>query len=310
MADRHLSLQERKARQRHLWRIGLPLALWLLVGMGVLAWISFKGAIELNTADRMVRISAENTNWWFFFWGLCCMAYFVTVGLKCGWHVPGLKLWPCLAAVLLTRGVLMHFTLRRGAALPVSPWLYFAIHTLGMLLFLGCAIIMLQVLRCSNRQCPAGVGCLVVLGCQSQSPVLYSRADAAADYLAANPASVAICTGGQGSNESVPEARSAADRILTHGIGEERLRLEQQSRNTIQNFMNSVPLLPDDGCAVAVVTDDYHQFRAQKLARRLLKRPVYGIPVHTSMITLPHYVFKEYASYLLMQVKRLIGRDS
>lgn len=143
----------------------------------------------------------------------------------------------------------------------------------------------------------------------SDSPVLYARADAAADYLLAHGDCLVICTGGQGGNESVSEAESAARRLRSAGVETDRIRLEDRSRNTIQNLVNSVPLVPDCARRLALVTDDYHQFRARLLARHYLKKPVSGLPVHTSSMTLPHYVMKEFFSCLLLLLKRFTGRN-
>ena len=292
---------------KHKWQ------LWLLmvpILMAVLLMVSLhlESAADPEMLSRAEDTSRRSVNWCFWFIGLQCIAYWLYCGLRCGWRIPGLKLWPLMGGVLLGRALVMHILLERGVTLHIPAKLYFAFHLVCLTAFLSMTALLVVMARYAYRKCPAGVKSLIVLGCLSESPVLFARADAAGRYLLLNPESVAVCSGGRGGNESISEAESIRNRILTLGVDGGRLLTEDRSRNTLQNLRNSAALLPDPAAAVAVVTDDYHQFRACFIARSVLKGKVYGIPVHTSRVTMPHYLVKEFFSFLLLLAKRAAGR--
>lgn len=292
--------------KKQLWFLAIPVTMAILLTIS----IHFTNIADPEKLDLAQEISRWVVNLGFLLSGLFCLGYWFLVGKRFGWHIPGLKLWPCMGSLLLVRAAIMYRALIKDYPFVVGPELYFALHVITMTVFYSMAGLLIIMARYAWRQCPKGMDALIVLGCLSGSKVLYARADAAADYMQRNSNCVTVCSGGQGSNETISEAESIRERILTHGIDDGRLILENKSRNTLQNLAFSAQLLPDPGCSVAVVTDDYHQFRARFIARSVLKRPVYGIPVHTSRVTLIHYLVKEYFSFLLLLAKRVIGKHN
>ena len=95
----------------------------------------------------------------------------------------------------------------------------------------------------------------------------------AAEYLNAHPDIPAVLSGGQGNGENITEAECMRRQLTAMGIGESRLLLEERSTSTAENFAFSKELLRQAGidpetAVVAVVTNDFHCFRAHLIAQR------------------------------------------
>ena len=114
-----------------------------------------------------------------------------------------------------------------------------------------------------------GLDYLVVLGAQMRengpSKALRLRLDTAYDYLLENPDTIVIVSGGRGSNEPVSEAQGMYDYLVGRGIAPERIRMEDRSRNTVENLRFSKAFM-EEGASVGIVTNNFHVYRAERLA--------------------------------------------
>ena len=119
---------------------------------------------------------------------------------------------------------------------------------------------------------------MLILGCKVESwgpsVLLQDRLDTALAYLADHPDMTVVVAGGKGDDEHMSEARCMYEYLTGHGIDESRVFLEDQSRNTLQNFRFSRALLEELGHDVAqegvlVVSNGFHLTRARMLARRV-----------------------------------------
>lgn len=131
------------------------------------------------------------------------------------------------------------------------------------------------------------------------SASLARRLDVAADFLEAHPDAVAILCGGQGDNEIMPESHMMAMYLeQTKGIDPARLRVEDQSRNTIQNIENAKAEFSLENERCAVITSDFHLARARRLMARAGLDPV-GLPSPTPYLSLRLVSYmREYCSTL------------
>jgi len=113
---------------------------------------------------------------------------------------------------------------------------------------------------------------VVVLGAQVRksgpSLVLRYRLDKAIEYLDENPNTICIVSGGKGPNEPFPEAQGMADYLKEHGIDEQRILEEPDSKTTEENIVNSKKLISDDNASVGVITNNFHMFRALQIAHK------------------------------------------
>ena len=151
---------------------------------------------------------------------------------------------------------------------------------------------------------------LIVLGAgvngSAPSLSMFNRLEAALDYLEAYPDAVAIVSGGQGAGEDVTEASAMHDWLVAHGMPESRIVQEDQSTSTRENLENSFAIIrsrggdPADG--VAVVSSEYHLYRAKQMARALGAKPL-GVAAETTLPTMrANYFIREAFAAAYMQV--------
>lgn len=139
---------------------------------------------------------------------------------------------------------------------------------------------------------------IVVLGAQLKttgpSRVLQYRLDAAYEYLTAHPDTKVIVSGGQGSNEPASEAQGMYDYLVKRGIEPDRIILEDKSVNTEQNIRFSKEFLQTDTDKVGIVSNNFHVFRAVKLAKAAGYRNVVGIAAPATAFYLPNNMLREF----------------
>ena len=153
---------------------------------------------------------------------------------------------------------------------------------------------------------------------------LMERIKAATEYLKENPEVKVIATGGKGKNEGIAEGAAIKRELLKNGISEDRIILEDKSKNTVENFRFSLEKIrnSENGknknsenngnrkIKVLIVTNDYHIFRSKNIARKVgfdnKDYEIYGLPAKTPLISIPQSYFREFLSnvnYFLFQFK-------
>jgi uncharacterized SAM-binding protein YcdF (DUF218 family) len=122
---------------------------------------------------------------------------------------------------------------------------------------------------------------LVVLGAQMKatgpSKALQYRLDKAIAYLEENSETKVIVSGGQGADEHVSEAQGMYDYLTRKGVAYNRIIMEDRSRNTFENLTFSAQFLDKENATVGVVSNNFHVFRAVKIAQKAGYENVCGI---------------------------------
>ena len=138
---------------------------------------------------------------------------------------------------------------------------------------------------------------IIVLGAQVResgpSVVLKHRLDAAISYLNENPTTQCIVSGSQGVNEPFSEAEGMYTYLVKNGISSDRIILEDKSTSTVENIRNSKVLLDDSYHSVGIVTNNFHTFRAVRIAKKQGLRNVSGIAAESNIFYLPNNVLRE-----------------
>lgn len=139
---------------------------------------------------------------------------------------------------------------------------------------------------------------IIVLGAQIRgdypSVVLKYRLDRAYDYLCEYPDTIAIVSGGQGSNEPLPEAEVMSSYLVSRGIDPSRILIEDQSTNTIENIKNSFKLVDPKSTRIGIVTSNFHIFRGVAIARRQGAKNICGIPADSHKLYMLNNVVREF----------------
>ena len=160
----------------------------------------------------------------------------------------------------------------------------------------------------------ANLGYLIVLGAQMKengpSVALARRLDCAADYLAKNPDTLCVVSGGKGTNEPVSEAEGMCAYLVKKGIDRKRILLEDQSHDTQQNLAYSRRLIPEGETKVGVVTNRFHVYRSVQLAKRQGFCQAVGMGAAVSAYFLPNNMLREFFGVMkdwMQGNMRLIG---
>ena len=134
------------------------------------------------------------------------------------------------------------------------------------------------------------------------SLTLDRRIRGAAEYLLANPDSVAVATGGQGSGEALSEAAVIASALESLGIAPERILLESESTTTQENLLFALEAIEARGGSgldpTVIVSSAFHLFRTQKLAAAIGFGSVSGKGCPSMGYLEPHYFAREAAALI------------
>ena len=143
---------------------------------------------------------------------------------------------------------------------------------------------------------------LLILGAQvhesGPSVVLRMRLDTARDYLMDNESTICIVSGGQGYNEPFPEAEGMRAYLIRVGIPGERILMETESENTKENMIFSKNQIDPDNDRVGIVTNNFHMFRAMKLAAKAGYKHACALPAPSSPLFLPNNLLREFLGVL------------
>lgn len=121
---------------------------------------------------------------------------------------------------------------------------------------------------------PEDSSTVIVLGCQVRgsepSRMLTDRCNAALKYLNEHHDAKCIASGGKGNGEDISEAQAIRNYLVSHGIDEDRIYLEDRSTNTSENLTFSAELIREKGLSteVAIASDNFHQLRASIFAKK------------------------------------------
>ena len=142
---------------------------------------------------------------------------------------------------------------------------------------------------------------IIVLGAQMRqngpSIILKERLDTAVTYLQENPSTRCIVSGGQGYNEPCSEAQGMYDYLVSYGIDGDRILLEDQSTNTLENIRFSKSILEKDCNGnyknVGILTNNFHVYRATHIATKQGLKNVCGIAAPSHPLYLPNNTLRE-----------------
>lgn len=175
-------------------------------------------------------------------------------------------------------------------------------------LFWACVLVFawveVKVMGAARKGPKPGAEYVIVLGAQVRGEhptlVLGARIRAAAAYLKENPEAVAIASGGQGTGESISEAEAIRRGLLSEGIEPERILLEDRSTSTTENLKFSAEMIEKEKsieeAKVVIVTNDFHVYRAVKLAKKQGYAQVSGLGATDFFaVTIQYYVREFFA---------------
>ena len=173
-----------------------------------------------------------------------------------------------------------------------------------------CALVLADVLYClvmsgimlhaAHKKSDQKPQAVIVLGCKVRGTVpsrmLSRRIRAAYEKLNADPALIAVVSGGKGDNEDISEAQCMFNELTRLGIPADRILMEDQSVSTSENLRFSKKLLDENSISgpLYIATDGYHELRAQILAKKEGLPECVPAAAYTSWYLLPTYWVREW----------------
>ncbi|MDE6502217.1 MAG: YdcF family protein [Ruminococcus sp.] len=160
-------------------------------------------------------------------------------------------------------------------------------------------VISIFMIKASDDPPPDENHTVVVLGCKVNndrpSIMLGRRLDCAYRYLSEHDSVKVVVSGGQGNDEAISEAQCMRDYLVEMGISSERIFMEDRSTSTEENLKFSQEIISREGLPekITLVTDAFHQCRAEMLAKNIGIDP-YNISGYTSWYIVPTYWVREW----------------
>ena len=172
--------------------------------------------------------------------------------------------------------------------------IFIALISMGLVFILSTQCMVISGFRNNAKE---NLDYIIVLGSQVKpsgpAVVTRLRLEKAYEYASANPDTIIIVSGGQGSNEPASEASVMKDYLVERGIDENRILMEDKSTNTSENLQFSQSLLDIKNSSVGIVTSEFHVFRALAIAKKCGYSDIYGIPARSVRTYLPNNMIRE-----------------
>ena len=203
---------------------------------------------------------------------LAAAAYFLMPLAFGVFHIG--MVYPAAILLLSTAALLFPGAVRRLFSGRLRRWAIGCTAALGTAVVCVLAVCLLIGTAANNPPADGEEVTVVVLGCQvvgeEPSLMLRARIETAYDYLIAHPDAVCIATGGKGDRENISEAACIRKELVEMGIDQQRIYLEDQSVNTMENMKFSAQIIAREGLSttIAVASDNFHQLRAGIYAKR------------------------------------------
>ena len=191
---------------------------------------------------------------------------------------------------------------------------------LGILVFMIVSILIFTGV--SHNEEP-GLDYVIVLGSRLDkdslaSPTLIKRLDKAKEYLDNNENAVLVLSGGVLKGYDISEAQVMANYLTNRGVAKDRLLLEIQSRNTLENIIYSKALIErvtdeerKEGITakikvqkpvetvenrpqrIGILTSNFHSYRAMRLAEKIIPSELYSISAPSSTANMLNMYLRE-----------------
>ena len=203
--------------------------------------------------------------------------------------------WLLLGVFLIGTGILHSLVDKKQITIPkpLSVIFYTIICT-------GCIILAVTefiIIKSGLQEPEPGADYVIVLGARVNgtkvSLNLKYRLDAALDYIKDNPGCKVIVSGGQGKGEDITEGKAMEDYLASKGLSRNRIIKEEKSENTDENLRYSMDIIGNKSDKVVIVSNNFHIYRAEKIAIKQGYEDVSGIGTKTVLFTMPNCYLRE-----------------
>ena len=224
--------------------------------------------------------------------------------------VPGFRftalMFACFAALVFVFLSLELYAAKNHKRAVMLGRALTALVLVGVAIFVSALV---PVLTASRGDDNNDADYLIVLGAGLWGTVpslsLIERLDAARIYLNEHPDAIAIVSGGQGPGEDITEAEAMNSWLVRRGIAPERIIKEEKSTSTVENLAFSLEIIgerSDGDVSIAIVTNEFHLYRAKEYARAFGVEAVGVGAKSTHKILAVNYYIREACGVVYMWV--------
>jgi uncharacterized SAM-binding protein YcdF (DUF218 family) len=215
---------------------------------------------------------------------LSCLAYYLKFCIP-GYSFSALVCF-CLIAIILFYTFMPLVGLKFPVLARTVTKVFTTILILGLLVVGTTEAI---IIHKSFGDPEAQVTYMVVLGAKvnkdGPSVSLWDRISETYSYLEFHPQTIAVLSGGQGTDEPITEAECMYRELVNLGISPKRLWIEDEATSTWENLKFSLDLIEEKTgvrpTRIGVLSSEYHLFRASLFAKACDVEFI-GIPARTS----------------------------
>lgn len=267
----------------------------------ILAHLLLKKAKDKSILDRvLIYIYTPLAIW--------AAVYYVVCIIYAGRGLSWIWLWPMIAIFAMVRVLMVKARLegRERFRIPRAVRIVYRIlFAAGLSFFL---LVESRIVAAMTADPPEDLDYVIVLGAgligeEPKNP-LRVRIERAAEYMAENPDTILVASGGQGEDEVISEAECIRNRLVKmYGIDASRILMEDRSRDTEQNLRYSLALIGDPEASVGIITNSFHEYRAMMIADRTGFRDVHTVPATTLLPVGIHYMVREFFGVVEQMVK-------
>lgn len=227
--------------------------------------------------------------------GFISTLYFLVYVLWTGNNNMFTYFWLILGILFIGIGILNYIVNKKHIIIP-KPLLtvfYAVIIIVCIVLFVTEFIIITN----SFKKPEPGADYVIVLGARVNgtkvSRNLKYRLDAALSYISDNPLCKIIVSGGKGKGEDITEAQAMYDYLINKSIKPGNVIKEEKSVNTSENLKYSMDIIGNKSAKVVIISNNFHIYRAVKIAEKQGYKNVSGAGAKTVTFTLPNCYLRE-----------------
>ncbi|MBR3734882.1 MAG: YdcF family protein [Lachnospiraceae bacterium] len=233
--------------------------------------------------------------------------YFLVCLRYAGIHLSMVWLWPALALFGLMRMIMLRAEIKDKPLIKIPRvirYIYRGAFVAVLLLFLTVEGLIVDAMTGVPEK---NLDYVIVLGAgligDKPTNPLKVRIDKAAEYMAENPRTILIASGGQGADEKISEAECIKRSLVERGIAEERILMEDRSTSTEENLRYSRKIIGDADAAVGIITNGFHEYRAGMIAENEGFTNAYSVPATTLLPVGIHYTIREFFGVVHFMIK-------
>lgn len=235
---------------------------------------------------------------------LACLGYYILCAAYAGIGSSFIFIWLVGTVFFGTIFGVRIFAIKGIITVPI--WLSRAVIILIIAGVVTFAVVEGLIIKSMVTTVQADCEYVIVLGCQVRgrriTKSLKKRLDKAVEYVgmaqeqgerAGKGTIKIIVSGGQGNGEDISEAQAMNDYLIEQGMSPEQIIMEDKSTNTEQNFRFSMQYIEDTNAKIGIVTNNFHVYRAKKLAAAKGLTNIVGIPAPSDDRLFVNYMVRE-----------------